>query len=131
MPYSAIRPRRTNEVVNLAPAAANRTSQNNAWVSPMPAQAPLIAAITGLLTVVTNSGCRSPTILVRSASPALSTLAELIDDRSPISAPRAEGPPAAGHHDRADIRVGLCGVHARVEAGGQATAPSRSSGRDG
>ncbi len=52
MPYSAISPRRANEVVNFAPAAANRTSHISAWVSPMPAQAPLIAAMTGLRSVV-------------------------------------------------------------------------------
>ena len=56
MPYSAIRPRRANEVVNLAPAAANRTSHISAWVSPMPAQAPLIAAMTGLRSVATKCG---------------------------------------------------------------------------
>ena len=53
MPYSAISPRRANEVVNLAPSAANRTSHTNAIVSPIPAQAPLIAAMTGLRMVIT------------------------------------------------------------------------------
>ena len=56
MPYSAINPRRANAVVNLAPAAANRTSHINAWVSPMPAHAPLIAAMTGLRNPVTKCG---------------------------------------------------------------------------
>ena len=48
MPYSAPSPRRAKAVENLAPRAANRTSHISAWVSPIPAQAPLIAAISGL-----------------------------------------------------------------------------------
>ncbi len=56
MPYSAIRPRRLNAVVNLAPAAANRTSHISACVRPMPAHAPLIAAINGLRIPVTKWG---------------------------------------------------------------------------
>lgn len=49
MPYSAIRPRRANDVVNFAPAAANRTSAISACESPMPATEPLMAAMTGLV----------------------------------------------------------------------------------
>jgi hypothetical protein len=92
MPYSAIRPRRANDVVNLAPAEANRTSHISAWVSPMPAQAPLIAAMTGLRSVATKYGCRSPTIVVMSVSPLV--LAFSIDDRSPMSAPAQNARPA-------------------------------------
>ena len=47
VPYSAPRPRRVNDVDMRAPRAANRRSQYNAWISPMPAHAPLIAAIIG------------------------------------------------------------------------------------
>ena len=47
-PYSATRPRRANAVVNLAPAAAKRRSQNIACTNPMPATGPLMAAMTGL-----------------------------------------------------------------------------------
>lgn len=93
MPYSAISPRRAKDVVNLAPAAANRTSHISAWVRPMPAQAPLIAAMTGLRRVVRKNACRSPTIAERSASPALSTVADPMLFRSPMSAPAQKARP--------------------------------------
>ena len=48
MPYSAMRPLREKAVVNLAPAAAKRTSAMTAWTIPRPAQAPLTTAMTGL-----------------------------------------------------------------------------------
>ena len=47
-----MRPRRANAVVNFAPDAAKRMSHIMACTSPMPAHAPLIAAITGLFSVV-------------------------------------------------------------------------------
>ena len=56
MPYSAMRPRRAKAVVNLAPAAAKRTSHISACVSPMPAHAPLMAAMIGLRNPVTKCG---------------------------------------------------------------------------
>ena len=56
MPYSAIRPRRANAVVNLAPGAAKRRSHIIACTRPMPAHAPLIAAMTGLVSVVWYCG---------------------------------------------------------------------------
>jgi hypothetical protein len=47
-PNSAGRPRRAKAVVIRAPDAANRTSADSASTNPIPAHAPLIAAITGL-----------------------------------------------------------------------------------
>jgi hypothetical protein len=55
-PYSAISPRRANDVVNFAPSAANLTSHASAIVRPIPAQAPLTAAITGLRMVARKCG---------------------------------------------------------------------------
>ncbi len=93
MPYSAISPRRANDVVNLAPSAAKRTSHANAIVRPMPAHAPLIAAMTGLRMVVTKCGCRAPTSLPTSVSAAASTVVALIELRSPMSAPAQNARP--------------------------------------
>ena len=121
MPYSAIRPRRANEVVNFAPAAANRTSHINAWVSPMPAQAPLIAAMTGLRSVATKCGWRSPTSLETSVSP---FGVGLLDRRQVAHVGAgAERPARAGDDDRPHVRVGLGPVEQRVELGRQAAAP--------
>ncbi len=46
--FSAGSPRRANAVVNLAADEEKRMSQTNAWISPMPAAAPLIAPTIGL-----------------------------------------------------------------------------------
>ena len=51
MPCSAMSPRRTKAVVNLAPAAAKRMSVMSACTIPMPAQAPLMAAMIGFGTL--------------------------------------------------------------------------------
>ncbi|MOA11727.1 hypothetical protein D3C78_1316820 [compost metagenome] len=48
MPYSAVSPRRAKAVVMVASSAANRMSQNSAWIRPIPTVAPLSMAITGL-----------------------------------------------------------------------------------
>ena len=47
IPYSAGNPNFGAAVVHFAFAEMNRRSQNNVSASPMPAHAPLIAAITG------------------------------------------------------------------------------------
>ena len=50
MPHSAIRPRWANEVVSTAEVLIKRRSQASVTGTPIPATAPLIAAITGLAT---------------------------------------------------------------------------------
>lgn len=47
-PSSATRPRALKAAANLACGTENRTSHISAWLNPMPAQAPLTAATTGL-----------------------------------------------------------------------------------
>ena len=47
-PNSATSPRRVNAVAIFTPAAAKRTSATSAWISPMPAHPPLMAAMSGL-----------------------------------------------------------------------------------
>src|SRR3989442_9875083 len=83
LPCSATSPRRTNAVVNFAPAAAKRRSHMRAAHRPMPAQAPLIAAMIGFGIVVGNQmGLSRPTAPGSSESPPPWRLS--------MSAPRSE-----------------------------------------
>ncbi len=127
MPYSAIRPRLENAVVNLAPAAAKRTSHISAWVRPMPAHAPLIAATIGLrssgdevrMTLADQRGDVGVAVDRRPADGAAVTHVRT----------RAERPSTAGQDDRAHRRVGLGPVHAPIELRRQARHPRRSDAR--
>ena len=95
-------PRRAKAVVNLAPAAAKRRSHISAWHRPMPAHAPLMAAMTGLGIVVVCHCWRRGAAARRAPSPACRRRClEHVH-----VGPGAEAPTGAGDDDRPHVGIG-------------------------
>ena len=95
-PNSAGSPRRVNDVEILAPAATNRTSDKSARTTPMPAHAPLIAAIKGLRRSTRSVNGRRSVAATR----------RLRDLRKELHVhSRAEATTGTGEHHRAHVRV--------------------------
>ena len=120
MPYSAPSPRRAKAVENLAPRAANRTSHISAWVSPIPAHAPLIAAISGLR----NSrgaycGRRADMFTGRPATSAslLMSMPGQNDVPAPVSTPTRTAGSASAAASRSKYRFSIGAVHALRRSG--------------
>ena len=127
MPCSAMRPRRAKAVVNLAPAAAKRRSHMSAWHRPMPAHAPLMAAMTGLgmsRGVPLLAPCRGRPAARRRRAVAADALEHVHVGAG------AEAPTGAGDDDDPHVRIGG-GTRRAGRSSGSSSSPVQAFRRSG